>query len=302
MSDKKMQEKFSGTLLGLAVGDALGGPVEFKSSSEIKKSFNGPLKEMVGGGWLKLKPGEYTDDTAMMLCIAESLVENKDYNPDDIAQRFVGWYKTDPKDIGGTTRRALAKIARGVSWKKAGNKTRPTNGSVMRCAPIGLMFAFNQEKLVETSTESSAITHAHQDSVLSCVLINVMIANLVQAVDKEKALGEARGVVGDIKSSFVRNMHLFRHHAEGSAVHTALVAISSLLRADTFEEAVVHAVNLGGDADTVGAVTGALAGAYWGALAIPERWFSKLNPYTALQVVELGNRLFELATNGNTKS
>lgn len=305
MAGVDLIDRFEGTLVGLAVGDALGAPVEFgpqggfMTAQEIASRY-GTISEMIGGGELKLKPGEYTDDTNMMLCIAESLAENRGYNPDDIAQRFVRWYLTKPRDMGHTTRAALRKIAKGVSWKEAGDKDRPSNGSVMRCAPIGLFFAFeNAEILTKASIETSAITHSHRDAVLSCVVLNSMISQLVKGTGKWPAFRYAaeKAVKDD---GFFENLILAssgkRDPSSGLAVDTIVLAVNSFTAAKTFEEAVVSAVNLGGDTDTIGAVAGAIAGAHWGVKAIPERWSSKLNPYSVEKIKEIARTLFELSS------
>lgn len=304
MAGVDLIDRFEGTLVGLAVGDALGAPVEFgpgggfMNAQEIASRY-GTISEMIGGGELKLKPGEYTDDTNMMLCIAESLVENKGYNPDDIAQRFVRWYQTNPPDMGHTTRAALRKITKGISWKEAGDKNRPSNGSLMRCAPIGLFFAFGDEGiLTRASMETSIITHSHRDAVLSCVVLNSMISQLVQGAEKWSAFRYAaeKAVRND---GFFENLILASsgktNPASGLAVDTLILAVNSFTAAKTFEEAVINAVNSGGDTDTIGAVAGAIAGAHWGTKAIPERWSSKLNPYSAEKIKEMARVLFALS-------
>lgn len=303
MLHKIMRQKFEGCLLGLVCGDALGAPVEFMTAEQISQRF-GTLKEMVGGGWLNIKPGEYTDDTDMMLCIAESLAENKDYNPEDIARRFVEWYKSNPKDIGSTTRKSLARLASGVSWKESGDKNSPANGSVMRCAPIGLFFAFNKPELIRASIETSAITHAHNEATASCVFVNLMISNLL-ILDSGKAskyLADFRAfltMVNELKQgAFLDKLTGPDYRpdpSKGLAINTTVLAKKSFILSNSFEEAVVTAVNLGGDTDTIGAVTGALAGTHWGSDEIPKRWLQKLNPYSLEKIKEIADTLFELA-------
>lgn len=302
--EKNMRERFEGCLVGLACGDALGAPIEFLNLQMIAQKLGilGTVREMVGGGWLNLNPGEYTDDMDMMLCIAESLAETNGYNPDDIAKRFVDWYKSNPKDIGNTTRGSLAKIASGVPWQRAGDPVSPANGSVMRCAPIGLMFAFDEKKLIEASIETSAMTHASSDATASCVLINLMISKLVLGEDRQKAFFDCIEILKKTDKTYVdKFFDTFPRPApvidisKGLASNAVILSISSLIGSFSFEQAIVSVVNLGGDADTNGAVTGALAGAYWGISAIPERWSSKLNPYSADKIRELADKIFDLA-------
>lgn len=294
--ERMVQDKSIGTLLGAAVGDALGAPVEFMTAQEISEKY-GTVKEMRGGGAYNWQCGECTDDTSMMLCSAESLVECGRYNPKDIAKRLVVWYKTSPKDIGSTTKKALSRLSEGVSFIDSGVKEKPTNGSIMRCAPLSLMYSHQEDALVGASMEVSAITHSHIESKLSCVFINAMIARLLSGADKKTAYDDAVRRTREIDSDFVKKYLRSCYKPDprkGLAVNTLLLATGSFMAARSFEEAVVKAVNLGGDADTTGAVTGALAGAYFGHSSIPERWSSKLNPKSAKHFVKLGKTLFEM--------
>lgn len=293
--EKTVQEKFSGTLLGGAVGDALGAPVEFMSAQDISNR-HGKVKRMLGGGPFGWGVGEYTDDTTMMLCIAESLVEKKECDPKDIANRFVAWYKKEPKDIGNTTKRALSRLAGGCSIHEAGDRRAPTNGSVMRCAPIGLVFATDEEKLIQASLEVSAITHAYIDAKMSCVFISLMIAGLVNGKKRKDAYHEAVRKTRYLDRNFVKKYIDFSYkpNTNGLAVDTMLFATSSFMKAGSFREAVTNAVNLGGDTDTIGAVTGALAGAFFGVSAIPTKWSSHINPRPARHFIKLGEALFNM--------
>src|SRR5215207_8008126 len=120
MGDRtSLSDRAVGCLLGLACGDALGGPVEFIDRAKIAAIYPGGLREFIGGGWLNLAPGEITDDTQMTLALARSLVERGSLDMNHVAQKFVDWYRTDPKDIGNTTRAAIVNLATGVHWTEA---------------------------------------------------------------------------------------------------------------------------------------------------------------------------------------
>ncbi|MDQ3023642.1 MAG: ADP-ribosylglycohydrolase family protein, partial [bacterium] len=114
-----MLDQFRGCLLGLACGDALGAPLEFLSAAEVAAK-HGTVTEMLGGGWLNLRPGQVTDDTQMTLCVAESYIENGGFAPQDIADRFVEWYRTGPVDIGNLTRTACENLQYGYNFERAG--------------------------------------------------------------------------------------------------------------------------------------------------------------------------------------
>lgn len=294
--ERSLRERFIGTLLGAAVGDALGGPVEFMTAQEIQSRY-GTVREMMGGGSYNWRCGEYTDDTAMMLCVAESLVVNHNCCLGDIAQKFVAWYKTEPKDIGCTTREALSRLENGTPFFASGVQEKPTNGSIMRCAPLSLTYLFREDALIDVSVEVSAITHKHAEAKLSCVFLNLMISKLLLGVSRAGAYNYAVKRTEDIDRAFV-NKYITSSYdpdpSKGLAVNTLLLATSSFMGSRSFEEAVVKAVNLGGDADTTGAVTGALAGAYFGRSGIPRRWSKRLNPRPAKYFVRLAEELFNI--------
>lgn len=299
-----------GALLGLACGDALGRPVEFKSSKAIQKEY-GTLTEMVGGGTWNKPAGTVTDDTDQMLCIARSLVENREFVPEDVARRFVNWYESGPFDIGNMTRDALSRL-RGDedSWREVGKqvyedlKTQPNagagNGSIMRCAPIAIAYRDDTESLVESSIDSSWITHADPRCTYGCALLNRTIAELIDSdeeleeaieVCRERSDGEP-GVEELLESvEGVRELELQEVSGTGYVVDTLQASLYYALTAESFESAVVNAVNGGGDTDTVGAVTGALAGARFGASDIPERWTDEIDESD--EISRLSKNLFQ---------
>ncbi len=299
------QEQFAGCMLGLACGDALGATLEFLSRDEIRTRY-GQLRDIVGGGWLRLVAGEVTDDTQMATCLAESIVATGTVDGDDIARRFVDWLHSNPKDIGTTTRRALMYLDRGLSWQEAGERTYREaggqgigNAGVMRCAPVGLFRCNDLDRLIADTRLSSAITHADPLAQWAAVAVNVALRELllngqqpdflerVAAVIEDRAVAQAVRVVPLLAEDEVRST--------GYALHTMQTALWCLTHHPTFEEAVIAAVNCGDDADTSGAVTGALAGAREGIRAIPARWLVVLRPRNALRA--LAQRLHKRVKN-----
>ena len=280
--------------MGLAVGDALGGPVEFVEKTVIARK-HGRLGEMIGGGWLNLKPGEWTDDTAMALAIAQSLVDKNAFAPDDIAARFVAWLESSPPDVGNHTRAVLGRMrgekmpgGKAVDWKTASTgvqRLSPAsagNGSLMRCAPVALFHLSDAAARLENSKISSEITHAHTECQWSCALANAFIANAIALGGRDAALDaameECRAMPAHIRTRVGLAPGKSREELKptGYVLDTLDCAIWALMNSDSFEEAVVEAVNLGGDADTTGAVCGALAGAFYGESEIPARWLDVL--------------------------
>lgn len=293
-------DRFQGCLVGLAAGDALGGPVEGCTPGEIAARY-GRLTEMVGGGWLGLRPGETTDDTAMMLCIARSIVETGRFDPDDVVQHFLGWFRSNPKDIGNITRRALAELERGTPWKRSGFVAHRAlggmsagNGSIMRCAPIALLHRDNEHLLIRDSIYSSIITHFDQKASWAAAALNLTIARLLSG--SKDALLEAIAPKiqdGAVRQALMQAPDLDEVPTSGYVLDTLQAALWSFLRTDSFEDAVATAVNLGGDADTTGAVCGALAGACYGLSAIPGRWLAVLE--SREEIMALAGRILALA-------
>lgn len=295
-----LPDRFRGVLLGLAVGDALGAPLEFQPARPPEHY----LTEMIGGGWQKLAPGEWTDDTQQALCIVESLLVKRVFDPDDIARRFVGWMQSNPKDIGLHTRRVLDAIQRGDSWEEASRQTQELdpdnapNGSLMRCAPLALFFCRHPEYVASLSPVLSRITHAHPDCEWACVFLNVAIVALLTGRGRTEAIEAAYNAIDGASQALKDRVGMAMQPTcevapTGYVLDTLQVAVWAFLHTKTFEDAVITAVNRGADADTVGAVVGALAGARYGMTGIPARWLMALKESTFL--IDYADRLYELA-------
>jgi ADP-ribosyl-[dinitrogen reductase] hydrolase len=278
-----LAERYAGTLLGLACGDALGGPVEFRSREQISAQFPDGLREFVGGGWLQLAPGEVTDDTQMTLALAAALTTHG-LDLDRLKQEFLAWYASRPKDIGNTTRVALEALDTGTPSLQAGEvavKARgvggsASNGAVMRCAPVALRFRRDPRGLIQASLDSARITHAEPRAAWGTVAVNQAIVHLLQG----GAIADApQAAVARIPVDEVRTAVLAAHDREpadiragGFVLETLGAAFWSLLHGETAREAIERAVAFGEDADSTGAVTGAMAGAAYGIEALPSSW------------------------------
>ncbi|GIW04097.1 MAG: ADP-ribosyl-[dinitrogen reductase] glycohydrolase [Thermomicrobiales bacterium] len=300
-----LADRYRGTLLGLACGDALGGPVEFIARDEIARRFPAGVREMLGGGWLNLAPGEVTDDTQMTLALARSLAENDVLDMADVAARFVAWYESKPKDVGNTTAAALRLLAGGVPWSEAGERVlllrgaggAAGNGAIMRCAPVALRFRRDRTLLVRASLDTARITHADPRCTWGAVAVNQAIVHLLEGGEREEAPRAAiDGIPNeDLRQAVVaaRDTPRERLGSGGFVLDTIRAAFWCLLHHASLEETVVAAVSLGDDADTTGAVAGALAGAHYGASAIPRRWLDLLKPRQELEM--LADRLLARA-------
>ena len=294
-------DRFRGCLVGVAVGDALGAPVEGMWREEIERRY-GRVTELFSGGWLGLGPGEWTDDTAMMLCIARSIVEKGRFEPGDVALKFLDWFEAGALGIGRTTYVALDALRRGATWQDAGRIAHDRlagmsagNGSIMRCAPIALLDAKDPESLIRHSIDSSLITHWDPRACWGAVALNMAISQLIYE-GKDALLDR---VVGKVEQPEVREavakvagIQMEDIVPSGFVLDTLQAALWCFLNTTSFEDALVTAVNLGGDTDTIGAVCGSLAGARYGLEGIPMRWQQPLAG--RLEIIELAERIYEL--------
>jgi ADP-ribosyl-[dinitrogen reductase] hydrolase len=281
IDDELMREKYRGCLVGLAIGDALGVPVEGFSQQEIEGNF-GQITDYVDSPF---GIGAWTDDTSMALAIAESYVQLGDCKIDDIAQRFIRWYKTDGRGIGITIKKVLDLIDTGtepheaakIVWESSGKFLAP-NGALMRCAPIALARINDDEKLIEETTSIGLITHTDPRSTDSCILYNLLLADLLRGIenpiDQYKELIENR-IVKDTVSG-LNSFNTENLPNSGYVIDTLRVALWTLANCGSFEDVIISAVNLGGDADTNAAVAGALAGAKFGFSSFPSELVDKL--------------------------
>jgi len=278
--DQLLQDRLRGIAVGAAIGDALGMPLEFGP----KRPTDQLVTEMTTG---RLPAGSFTDDTEMALALAFSLMETRPLDPDYLVERFVAWMKTNPPDIGLHTGAVLTRVGNGIPWVEAVefvHRERPNsagNGSLMRCWPVAIAYWNNLDNLLIDSWEQSRVTHAHRDCLTACAFTNVLIYNLLQGMPPDVAITVTSTMVRTSEEFWRRvynAAYIDREDLKNSGwvMDTLESAIWGLVNTQSFEEAVVQVVNLGNDADTAGAVVGALAGARYGYSAIPERWTSKL--------------------------
>lgn len=285
-----------GILLGIACGDALGRPVEFTSASQIRAE-HGRLDELIGYGTWNQPAGTITDDTEQALCIARSLAEHQTFNPADIADRFVTWYESDPFDVGGMTSKALSRLKHGEAWDAAGQHVwensiegqNAGNGGVMRCAPLAIPYATDWARLSDISQQSSQITHADARCTYGCAVLNLTIAGLLTDADTplQDALAYVSADAPDELLSALRPLARGETpstlETSGYVIHSLQTALHDGLFAESAEEAIVTAVNRGGDADTIGAIAGAVAGARFGATQLPESWLQAIDETDELE-------------------
>ncbi len=297
--NKTMENKIESGLFGLAIGDALGVPVEFYSRSHLKLN---PISEMIGYGTHYQPLGTWSDDSSLAFCLAESLCKNFDL--DDIARNFVKWYSTElwtPHgqvfDIGIATRNAIHNIGKGHEPELCGGFEEKDNGngSLMRILP--LVFYLQNEKDIEIVYKKvkavSSITHAHFRSVFACFIYVVYCLEILKGKDKIEAYKEMQNILSRFLTDKKFNpveLQLFDRilkndiasypeeniHSSGYVLDSLQASFWCFLSSDSYEETVLKAVNLGGDTDTTGAIAGGLAGIYYGIENIPKKWIENL--------------------------
>ena len=279
-----MQDRALGAFFGLAVGDALGTTIEFK-----RRDTYPPVTDMTGGGPFRLKPGEWTDDTSMALCLADSLIATKGaLDPVDLADRFVRWWKQGENsvtgrcfDIGNTTRAALASYRETGTPRGDDAPNSAGNGGIMRLAPAVLAAYREPARAITLARAQSEVTHAAPEclgaaELLAGVLISGIAGNGPEAVHSHSAEAFVSPKVRDIAHGGWRRKSRDEIKSSGYVIDTLEAALWAVGGSASFEDAVLKAVNLGDDADTVGAVAGQIAGAVWGYQAIPRAWRERL--------------------------
>ena len=292
MNSSQLQARFRGALLGLAVGDALGTTLEFKQPGTFE-----PITDVIGGGPFRLPAGAWTDDTSMALCLAESLIETRRFDPIDQLQRYLRWYRDGHLsstghcfDIGSTTLAALHRFEQTGNPESGSTDPHSSgNGSLMRLAPVVLRYAANPEKAISYAAASSRTTHAAATAVDACRYLAALMLGAIWGARKDQLLGSQYTPVADLWDSqpldheiaeVAAGSFLARQPPEiragGYSVRTLEAALWAFAHSDTFADGALAAVNLGDDADTVGAVYGQLAGSYYGVRSIPKRWLDRL--------------------------
>ena len=303
-----VHDRIVGCLTGLAVGDALGTTLEFARRGTFV-----PVTEMVGGGPFGLEPGQWTDDTSMALCLADSLIECGGFDPADQMRRYIRWWRHGHRssrsghcfDIGNTVRNALARFERSAEpYAGSTSEQSAGNGSLMRLAPVAIFYAGEPSEAIRRAADSSRTTHGAAEAVDACRYLAELLVGALAGKSKSALLSDALAPVGGLRDdpplaarirAIAAGSYKGRQpdtiQASGYVVHTLEAALWAFHSSSTFREGALLAVNLGEDADTTGAVYGQLAGAFYGAAAIPQQWRERL--YEGAAIADLAIRLYE---------
>lgn len=294
--------------MGLAVCDALGAPVEFKHPTEFE-----PVTEPRAGGIHQLPAGHWTDDTSMALCLAESLIRREGFDAQDQMATYMRWCRDGHLsstgrcfDIGRTTRKALESFeALGNPYSGETDERSAGNGSLMRLAPVPLLFFRHPALAIEYAGLSSRTTHGADEAVDACRFVAALIIEIMGGTPKAEQLAAALcRFQGDDASPLHPNVIAAVGSAPtmasvdlkptGYVLDTLAVALWGYLGTEDFKGGALAAVNLGGDADTIGAVYGQIAGAFYGVSSIPEDWVQTL----AMRdyIIDQADQLYELSS------
>ena len=282
------QLRYQGSLMGLAAGDAVGTTVEFMRPGSFP-----PVTDLVGGGPFRLKPGEWTDDTSMALCLADSLITCGGFDPGDQMDRYLRWrddgYLSSNGrcfDIGITVSDALNRYRdTGEPFAGSTDPYSAGNGSLMRLAPVPLFFASDPEHAIHMSGESSRTTHGATTCIDACRYFGGLIVGAIQGESKQELLSPRYSPVAgfwdrqslcaeidEIAAGSFKSKEAPEIVGSGYVVKSLEAALWAFHKSSTFEEGCLLAVNLGDDADTTAAIYGQIAGAFYGLDGIPPQW------------------------------
>jgi ADP-ribosyl-[dinitrogen reductase] hydrolase len=289
-----LADRVVGSVLGLALGDALGAPYEFLRSNNVPDPI--PALE---AQWMHLPPGSTTDDTALARNLMRSLAERESFDPEDLVRRHVEWLRGDPPDVGSLTGKVLRRVERGEDpeavarevWEQRGPEVSAGNGSVMYCAPLGLAYANRPEALLELAPTLSALTHYDGRCRTAVLAVTLAVAGLARGEPAEDAARSALGAVAEREggeeleflAGAIGRSRPIDGPDQGFCLFTAGVAFQALLRGGDAEAELRRVVGLGGDADTNGAVAGALLGARDGVGGLPAGWLARLQDRDAIR-------------------
>lgn len=280
-TDPTIMQRALGAYLGLAVGDAFGATVEFMTAREIAV-IHREHRNITGGGWLRLKPGQVTDDTEMALALGDALMRGGLDDIHVIAKAYVKWMQSCPVDIGNTCRRGIRRYMLEGTIEALAAPDSAGNGAAMRNLPAVLATLHDEVAFEKISIAQAHITHNHPLSDAGLLTIGRMTRRLIRGEGFSAAHAEV--------ALLIEHLNEFRFSpwpgmTSGYIVDTVQTVFDAFFTTTSFEECLVKVVNRGGDADTTGALAGQLAGALYGVGAIPERWLKKLSPniHTAIR-------------------
>jgi ADP-ribosyl-[dinitrogen reductase] hydrolase len=291
MTEPSIEERALAAYLGFAIGDALGATTEFMTPGEIAERY-GVHKEIIGGGWLRLKPGQITDDTEMALALGRSLIRCGGFDARDVCEEFAAWLKTGPVDVGSTCRRGIRRYITSGTVEGPFFEGDAGNGAAMRILPLALA-TFGRPAEAEAWTVAQAhTTHHHPLSDGAALALVQMLQVLIAGEGRARARAIADALV-EAHRSF--RFEPYRGLSSAYVVDTMQTVLHYYFSTESFPDCVVATVNQGGDADTTGALAAMLAGATHGLAALPKRWLDRLDRSVVAEIRAQVPRLLALS-------
>lgn len=282
-----IHDRARAAFIGMAIGDAMGATVEFLTATEIQAKY-GVFKNIIGGGWLRLKPGQITDDTEMALCIARAIVQSQGWSLEQIAHNFAAWLKSRPVDCGDTCRKGIRAYMLKGTLEAPPNEWDAGNGAAMRLLPAALFSLPDDTLLKKYALQQAHLTHNNPVSDAACVCIGKLIHLALCGKSKNILRREVNGLIARFPAF---SFDPYRGLATGYVVDTLQTVFHWFFKGRNFEECLVGTINQGGDADTTGAICGMLAGAHYGMQDIPQRWLKKIDKKVVTEIETLTGRL-----------
>ncbi len=277
MTSSTVRDRALAAYLGFAIGDALGATVEFMTAREIAAEY-GVHREIIGRGWLRLKPGQVTDDTQMALALGRSLVRCGGLELRDVCEEFAAWLKSGPIDVGNTCRRGIRRYIVHGTVEGAFSPGDAGNGAAMRVLPVALATFGDPGRAEPWALAQGRITHHHPLSDSACIALVQMVHSLLRGQGKPEARKIADALAEKHKGF---RFEPYPGRCTAYVADTMQTVLHFYFSTETFADCVIQTVNQGGDADTTGALAAMLAGATYGLAAIPRGWLAKLDHQAA---------------------
>lgn len=289
--DTPVFERALGAYLGFAIGDALGGTVEFLTRGEIAARY-GVHCRMIGGGWLNLRPGQVTDDTEMTLAVGRAIINSSGWNLKAVCDEFAGWLKGVPVDVGNTCRRGIRRYIVDSTMAAPFSEGDAGNGACMRNLPVALAGLYDDDLFESWTIQQCHITHNHPLSDAAALALGHMLRRLLRGGGIRDCRMAARALVEQHPQ-----FRFDRYNGLCSAfvVDTIKTVLHYYFLTDSVRSCVTETINAGGDADTAGALAGMLAGATYGAQSIPQSWLQRLDPAVAEEIRWQVEQLLKIA-------
>ncbi|ACN14094.1 DraG1 [Desulforapulum autotrophicum HRM2] len=284
-----IKDRARAAFIGVALGDALGATTEFMTPREIKVQF-GVHNQIIGKGWLYLKPGQVTDDTEMSIFLGRAIRDSRGWDLSAIADSFADWMKSRPIDIGSTCSRGIRNYIVHKTLEVPPSRWDAGNGALMRMVPVTLYTLGDGETLARHAVEQAHITHNNPLSDAACIFFGHLVHRAIMG----DTLDDLRTLTRDFVIQYpVFGYQPYPGNSSAYVVDTVQTVFHFLFSTNTFEECLVNTVNQGGDADTTGAIAGMVAGALYGFSSLPKRWIKRLDSKIYSEVLELSDHLVD---------